>query len=68
MHACIVYLHTSHNVCIFLSHLLSKPLILRGCYIAGVMKQVDQALAREEYERLKRILHKEIKSIEEDIK
>ncbi|PVD37640.1 hypothetical protein C0Q70_00237 [Pomacea canaliculata] len=34
----------------------------------GVMKQVDQAMAKEELERLKRILQKELKSIEEDMK
>ena len=36
--------------------------------IAGVMKQVDKAMAKDEAERLKRILNKELGAIREDIK
>ena len=41
--------------------------MLTDC-IAGVMKQVDKAMAKDEAERLKRILNKELGSIREDIK
>ena len=41
--------------------------MLTDC-IAGVMKQVDKAMAKDEAERLKRILTKELGSIREDIK
>ena len=36
--------------------------------IAGVMKQVDKAMAKDEAERLKRIFNKELGAIHEDIK
>ena len=36
--------------------------------IAGVMKQVDKAMAKDEAERLKRILNKELGAIHEVIK
>ena len=42
-------------------------MMLTDC-IAGVMKQVDKAMAKDEAERLKRILNKELGSIREDIK